>query len=123
MVEGENLELYKLSQKKIQMILKSLQNRIIYKTTFISPGINLDINVQKLLRNRNLPIQYLEEGQCGAMDVGGKRGENPPPTRVLVVWAGGLGKTAACFPRGPRWVSGCVKPLTPAGWVVNKGQS
>ena len=46
-------------------------------------------------------------------------GENPSPTRVPVLWAGGRGRTAACFSRGPRWVSGCVKPWTPAlmGWT------
>ena len=53
---------------------------------------------------------------CGC---GGKRGvgENPHPARVPVLWAGGRGRTATRFARGPRWASGCVKPLTPhSGW-------
>jgi hypothetical protein len=53
----------------------------------------------------------------------GKRWENPHPTRVPVLWAGRHGRTAAHFPRSLRWVSGCVKPLTPARQAVDKGQS
>jgi hypothetical protein len=49
-------------------------------------------------------------------------GENPHPARVLMLWAGRHRRTAqARFLLGPRWVSGCVKPLTPP-WVVDKGQ-
>ena len=35
-----------------------------------------------------------------------RMGENPHPARVLVLWVGGHGRTVACFPHGPLWVSG-----------------
>jgi hypothetical protein len=37
------------------------------------------------------------------------------PTRVLMLWAGRFRGTDRSFPRGPRWASSCVKPLTPHG--------
>jgi hypothetical protein len=46
---------------------------------------------------------------CGASRGGGG---NPCPARVPVLWAGRCGRTVACFPQGPRWVSCCVKPKT-----------
>jgi hypothetical protein len=55
--------------------------------------------------------------KCGAVGCGG-RGvgrECPCLVRVPVLWAGGCGRTARCFPRGPGWAFGCVKPLTPHG--------
>ena len=39
-----------------------------------------------------------------------------------MLWAGGWGRTARHFPLGPGWASGCVKPLTPLGGGVDKGQ-
>ena len=58
-------------------------------------------------------------------ELGGIKGEweKTTPARVLVLWAGVRGRTAAHFPRGSGWVSGCVNPLAPAQRVVNKGQS
>ena len=46
-----------------------------------------------------------------------------PPDFWCSGWADMGGLTATCFPRGPGWVSGCVKPRTPAWQVVDKGQS
>jgi hypothetical protein len=45
----------------------------------------------------------------------GKRGmgECQRPARVSVLWDGGQGRTAGCFPCSPRWASSWVKPLTP----------
>jgi hypothetical protein len=52
---------------------------------------------------------------------GGKRGvgENPPPPEF---WCSGqrTREDCACFPHGPGWVSGCVKPLTPHGGAGGK---
>jgi hypothetical protein len=58
---------------------------------------------------------------AGQKGVGEKGvGESRSPTRVPVLWVGGCRRTAACFPHGPRWVSGCGKLRTqPAG--VDKG--
>ena len=54
-------------------------------------------------------------GVYGTVGVGNKGvGENLHPTRVLVLWVGGCGRTAACFPGSPRWVSGCVKSWNPS---------
>ena len=50
-------------------------------------------------------------------------GENPHPARLLVLWAGGLRRTAACFPCGPGWVPGCGKTRNPNPQGVDKGQS
>jgi hypothetical protein len=61
-------------------------------------------------------------GGGGGCDVKGF-GENSSPARVPVFWAGRRRRTAACFPRGPGWVSSCVKSLAPAWWMVDKGQS
>jgi hypothetical protein len=51
----------------------------------------------------------------------GKRGVggSPHPARVPVIWAGR--RTATCFPHGPRWASGCVRPLTPHGGWWTRG--
>ena len=49
-------------------------------------------------------------------------GESLSLARVPVLWAGGHGRTAGHFPQGPRWSSGYVKPLTPHGREVDKGQ-
>jgi hypothetical protein len=44
--------------------------------------------------------------------------ESPYLARALVLWAGRCRRTARCFPLGPGWASGCVKPQTPhsGGW-------
>jgi hypothetical protein len=39
-----------------------------------------------------------------------------------VLWAGRCGRTARCFPLGPRWASGCVKPLTSHSGDQGRGQ-
>lgn len=70
-------------RKKYPGDIRSLQNgNHLENDFFLSPGIslyinlqkllrngnlpiNLYINLQKLLRNGNLPIQYLEAGKCG----------------------------------------------------------
>jgi hypothetical protein len=54
---------------------------------------------------------YISVGQWD----GGIKGveENPSPARVLVLWADGCRRTAACFPCSPGWVSGCEKSLDP----------
>ena len=44
------------------------------------------------------------------------------PSRVLVLWVGGRGRTAGHFPHGPGWASGCVRPLTPHGGGGRGGQ-
>ena len=56
---------------------------------------------------------------------GGKRGENPCPTRVLMLWAGRWQTWEDCckLSMRPGCVSGCVKPWTSSRWVVDKGQS
>jgi hypothetical protein len=51
---------------------------------------------------------------CGCNGRGGE-GESPRLARVPVLWAGGLRRTAGRFPRGSKWASGCMKPLTPHG--------
>ena len=43
------------------------------------------------------------------------------PPEFPVLWAGGCGMTARCFPHGPGWASGCVKPLTPHGGWWTRG--
>jgi hypothetical protein len=50
---------------------------------------------------------------CGYRGRGGRE-RMPHPARVPVLWAGGL-------PRGPRWASDCVKPLTPHGGWWTRG--
>ena len=54
----------------------------------------------------------------------GKRGmgECQRPARVSVLWDGGQGRTAGCFPCSPRWASSWVKPLTPYGGRDGGGQ-
>ena len=47
-------------------------------------------------------------------------GENPHPARVPLLW---VVEDCSMLSSGPRWVSGCVKPLTPAWRIVDKGQS
>ena len=49
-------------------------------------------------------------------------GESPCLARVPVLWACGREITAGCFPLSPGWASGCVKPLDPTCWGVDKGQ-
>jgi hypothetical protein len=50
-------------------------------------------------------------------------GQNPCPARVPVLCAGRHSRHAGCYPRGPGWASGCVRPLIPQGrQVVDKGQ-
>jgi hypothetical protein len=50
-------------------------------------------------------------------------GENLRPARVLVLWAGEHGRLQHIFHAALGGVSGCIKPLTPAQRVVDKGQS
>ena len=50
------------------------------------------------------------------------REEGEGLARVSVLWAGGHGRTAGCFPLGPGWASGCVKLLIPLSGVVDKGK-
>jgi hypothetical protein len=60
--------------------------------------------------------------QCRAVGVGEEQGGRELClARVLVLWVGGHEKTAGQFPRGPRWASGCVKPLTPHGGGWTRG--
>ena len=47
-------------------------------------------------------------------------GETLSPARVLVLWVGKCWRTAAHFPCGPRWLSGCGKSLDPIS--VGSGQ-
>ena len=44
-----------------------------------------------------------------------KEEESQRSARDPVLWAGGRGRTAGCF---PGWAYGCVKPLTPHSGMV-----
>jgi hypothetical protein len=51
----------------------------------------------------------------GVGEEGSRR--DPVSARIPVFWMGRNGRTAGHITRGPRWASGCVKPLTPHdGW-------
>jgi hypothetical protein len=67
--------------------------------------------------------------RCRAMGMWEERSRRECPclARVPVLWVGRCGRTARHFLCGPRWASGCVKPLTShgrevGGWGVYKRQ-